>query len=87
MTKTSDTPTSETISGTALALKQGKTIGEVIAYWEQRSKRAERDRAELIEALRLCAYNLDGIMRDDDLPSVVIRDKARALLERMKEPT
>lgn len=36
--------------------------------------------SELYEALKYAADNIDGCLRGDDLPSLVIRDKARAAL-------
>ena len=37
---------------------------------------------ELLAALRLCLENLDGIAAEDDIPSHVIREQARAAINR-----
>lgn len=55
------------------------TSGEGWRLWCEEAE-AERDR--LLEVLKLAEQNLTGCINEDDIPSFVIRDKARAAIAR-----
>lgn len=67
------------ILATIMDMGRSPTVTEYVARNE--ISRLSKEVEDLRTGLRLCLENLDGIATGDDLPSIVICAKARALLK------